>query len=132
MTSVCTGALILAEAGLLDGYRATTHWACLPLLQRYPAIAVESERVLVDRNRMTGGGVTAGIDFALTLVANVLGTPMAQTIQLLIEYNPAPPFDCGSPQRAPATVKAEVEALFKPQIDILHAHLDAHPPQARS
>ena len=132
VTSVCTGALILAEAGLLDGFRATTHWACLPHLRRYPAIAVESERVVVDRNRITGGGVTAGIDFALRLVAEVVGTPMAQTIQLLIEYNPAPPFDCGSPQQAPAAVTAQVQALFKPQLDSLHAHLDAHPPQARS
>lgn len=132
VTSVCTGALILAEAGLLDGYRATTHWVCLPHLRRYPAITVESERVVVDRDRITGGGVTAGIDFALTLVANVVGTPTAQTIQLLIEYHPAPPFDCGSPQQAPAAVKAQVEAMFKPQLDSLHAHLDTHPPQAQS
>ncbi len=132
VTSVCSGALILAEAGLLDGYRATTHWAYLPQLRRYPAVTVESERVVVDGNRITGGGVTAGIDFALTLIANVVDTTTAQTVQLIIEYNPAPPFDCGSPQHAPPAVKAQVDVLVQPLLASLHAHLDAHPPQARS
>ena len=76
--------------------------------------------------------MTAGIDFALSLVANVVGEPITQTIQLLIEYKPAPPFECGSPQQAPAATTAQVEALFKPQLDSLHALLDAHPPQARA
>lgn len=130
VTSVCTGALILAEAGLLDGYRATTHWACLPHLRRYPAITVEDARVVVDRDRISGGGVTAGIDFALTVVATVVGAPLAQTIQLLLEYRPAPPFDCGSPERAPAAIREQVLALFQPRLDAMHAHLDAHPPRA--
>lgn len=124
VTSVCTGALILAEAGLLDGYRATTHWACLAHLQRYPTIQVENQRVVVDRNRITGGGVTAGIDFALTLIATVAGAPLAQTLQLLFEYQPAPPFDSGSPASAPAAVLAQATMMFKPQLDGLHAYLD--------
>lgn len=124
VTSVCTGALILAEAGLLDGYRATTHWACLPHLRRYPAIQVEDQRVVVDGNRITGGGVTAGIDFALTLIATVVGAPLAQTLQLLFEYRPAPPFDSGSPATAPAAVVAQAELMFKPQLDGLHTYLD--------
>ena len=132
VTSVCTGALIIAEAGLLDGYRATTHWACLPHLRRYPRIEVINERVVVDRTRISGGGVTAGIDFALTLVAEVVSPLVAQTIQLLIEYQPAPPFDCGSPHLAPAAVQAQALALFQPHLDSLHAHLDTHPPQARA
>lgn len=124
VTSVCTGALILAEAGLLDGYRATTHWACLPHLRRYGRIEVEEARVVVDRNRISGGGVTAGIDFALTVVAEVGGAPLAQTIQLLLEYAPAPPFDCGSPAHAPAAIREQALGLFQPQLARLAAHLD--------
>jgi cyclohexyl-isocyanide hydratase len=127
VTSVCTGALILAEAGLLDGYRATTHWTCLEHLRRYPGIQVESQRVVIDRNRLTGGGVTAGIDFALTLIATIVGAPLAQSLQLLLEYQPAPPFDSGSPERAPIAVREQVEAMFKPNADSLRAFLDARP-----
>lgn len=132
VTSVCTGALILAEAGLLDGYRATTHWACLPHLRRYEKVAVETARVVVDGNRITGGGVTAGIDFALTVVAEVGGAPLAQTIQLLLEYQPAPPFDCGSPATAPAAIREQVLGLFGPELERLEAHLDARTPHAVS
>lgn len=128
VTSVCTGALIIAEAGLLNGYHATTHWACLSHLGRYPCIEVEHARVVVDRNRITGGGVTAGIDFALTVVAEVAGAGLAQTIELLLEYNPAPPFDCGSPTRAPDAIRAQALGLFQPQLDRLSAHLDARAP----
>ena len=106
VTSVCTGALVLGAAGLLRGYRATTHWLSLPLLEMFGAIAVE-ERVVVDRNRVTGGGVTAGIDFGLLLAAILRGETVAQQIQLQMEYSPDPPFACGSPATAP---KALVDA----------------------
>ncbi|MGR8921478.1 MAG: DJ-1/PfpI family protein, partial [Gammaproteobacteria bacterium] len=111
ITSVCTGTLILAEAGLLDGYRATTHWGWLDELRTYSAVEVVDERVAVDRNRLTGGGVTAGIDFALTLIARVLGDEAAQAMQLVFEYRPQPPFEAGSPASAPAAVVAQVSAL---------------------
>jgi len=99
ITSVCTGALILAAAGLLDGYKATTHWLSLGLLSLFN-IQVVDERVVVDRNRVTGGGVTAGIDFGLQLAAIIAGENVAKEIQLMMEYNPAPPFDSGSPKTA--------------------------------
>lgn len=112
ITSVCSGALVLAEAGLLDGYRATTHWAYLDTLRTaYPAVSVVDERVAVDRNRLTGGGVTAGIDFALTLVSVVVDPAAAQAVQLLVEYRPQPPFDAGSPVSAPAPVLAQVQQI---------------------
>lgn len=105
ITSVCTGALLLGAAGLLKGYRATTHWLSLDLLPVFGATAV-ADRVVIDCNRITGGGVTAGIDFALTIAAELFGPETAKMIQLLIEYNPAPPFACGHPQTAdPAIVE---------------------------
>lgn len=107
VTSVCTGALLLGAAGLLRGYRATTHWLSMPLLELFGAIAVE-ERVVVDRNRVTGGGCTAGMDFSLQLAALLCGETVAQQIQLLLEYSPAPPFASGSPATAPADVVATV------------------------
>jgi cyclohexyl-isocyanide hydratase len=107
VTSVCTGALLLGAAGLLRGYRATTHWLSLPMLELFGAIPV-NERVVVDRNRVTGGGVTAGIDFGLKLAALLRGEPVAQRIQLQMEYSPAPPFASGSPATAPKEV---VEAV---------------------
>lgn len=103
VTSVCTGALVLGAAGLLKGYRATTHWLSLDLLPVFGATAMP-ERVVFDRNRITGGGVTAGIDFALSVAGEVLGADAAKTIQLLIEYNPAPPFACGHPGTADAAI----------------------------
>ncbi len=103
LTSVCSGALILGAAGLLSGYRATTHWMSLDLLPFFGAQPVQ-ERVVRDRNRITGGGVTAGIDFALVVAAELFGDPVAQRIQLAIEYVPAPPFESGSPRTAPAGV----------------------------
>lgn len=109
VTSVCTGALILGAAGLLDGYRATTHWAWHHLLPLFGAEAV-SERTLVDRNRVTGGGVTAGIDFALRLIAEVKGDEAARLLQLTFEYDPQPPFDAGSPARAGAATRARYDA----------------------
>lgn len=99
VTSVCTGSLILGAAGLLRGHRATSHWAWRHLLPLFGADPVAA-RVVEDRNRMTGGGVTAGIDFALTLVARLRGEAHARAIQLAFEYDPAPPFDAGSPETA--------------------------------
>jgi cyclohexyl-isocyanide hydratase len=99
VTSVCTGSLILGAAGLLEGYRATCHWAWRDHLRKFGAEPV-AERVVFDRNRVTGGGVTAGIDFALALTAAVRGEDHARLIQLALEYDPAPPFDSGSPERA--------------------------------
>ena len=98
VTSVCTGSLVLGAAGLLKGYKATTHWASLDQL----ALLAEavSERVVRDRNRITGAGVTSGIDFALNVVSEMFGSDIAQNIQLHMEYDPAPPFNCGSPRTA--------------------------------
>ena len=110
VTSVCSGALILGAAGLLGGYRATTHWASLEFLSRFGAIPVR-ERICVDRNRVTGGGVTAGIDFGLYLAAQLRGQAVAERIQLYLEYAPAPPFAAGTPETAPKEVRdAYVEA----------------------
>ena len=111
ITSVCTGSLVLGAAGLLRGYRATTHWTAMDWLAPYGAIPAKT-RVCVDRNRVTGGGVTAGIDFALTLVSIMLDRESAEMIQLRLEYNPAPPFNAGSPDTAPP----EILALLKEKI----------------
>jgi cyclohexyl-isocyanide hydratase len=99
VTSVCTGSLILAAAGLLTGYRAACHWNWREHLALFGAKPV-AERIVFDRNRVTGGGVTAGIDFALALTAAIRGEAHAQAIQLSLEYDPAPPFDAGSPEKA--------------------------------
>jgi cyclohexyl-isocyanide hydratase len=99
VTSVCTGALLLGVAGLLRGYRATTHWAFLDLLPLVGATPVD-ERVVIDRNRITAGGITAGIDFGLTIAAEVAGKDVAEAIQLHMEYDPAPPFSAGHPRTA--------------------------------
>ena len=109
VTSVCTGALVLGAAGLLKGKRATTHWASHHLLEALGAIPVH-ERVVSDGKLMTGGGVTAGIDFALTLVAELAGRNVAEAIQLNLEYAPAPPFAAGDPETAPAAVAQTVRA----------------------
>lgn len=110
VTSVCTGSLILGAAGLLKGYRATCHWAQHHHLAAFGAIPVR-DRVVTDRNRVTGGGVTAGIDFALTLTAAIRGEAHARLVQLSLEYDPAPPFDSGSPDRADAETLARYQAL---------------------
>jgi cyclohexyl-isocyanide hydratase len=111
ITSVCTGSLVLGAAGLLRGYRATTHWTAMDYLAPFGATPAKT-RVCVDRNRITGGGVTAGIDFALTLVSIMVNRQTAEAIQLRLEYNPAPPFDAGSPDTAPP----EILALMKERI----------------
>lgn len=108
MTSVCTGALVLGAAGLLRGYNATTHWASLEFLPALGAKA-KSDRIVVDRDRITGGGVTAGIDFALRLAAELRGEEEARMIQLQLEYNPAPPFDSGHPSVARAETLAKAK-----------------------
>ena len=99
VTSVCTGSLILGAAGLLRGYRATSHWAWRNYLELFGAEPV-AERVVFDRNRVTGGGVTAGIDFALALMAAIEGEDYARAVQLGLEYDPHPPFDSGTPDKA--------------------------------
>ena len=109
VTSVCTGALVLGAAGLLRGKRATTHWASHDFLAALGAIPTHG-RVVRDGNIFTGGGVTAGIDFSLALVAEMCGADVAQAIQLQIEYAPAPPFNAGSPETAPADVLAMARA----------------------
>lgn len=109
--SVCTGALILAEAGLLDGYKATTHWAYTHLLERYPQVTLAEGRVVTDGNRVTGGGVTAGIDFALTLIRDVIGELNSQVAELVFEYRPQPPNNTGHPTVAPAGIVEHVEGL---------------------
>ncbi len=103
ITSVCTGSLVLGAAGLLRGYRAATHWAAMEFLPTFGAVPTAT-RVCVDRNRVTGGGVTAGIDFALTLVSLLVDRRTAELIQLGLEYNPAPPFNSGSPDTAPPEI----------------------------
>ena len=109
VTSVCTGSLILAAAGLLTGRRAATHWAFRELLAAFGAIP-DSARVVRDGNLITGGGVTAGIDFALSLIAELRGDEAAQGAQLLLEYAPEPPFDAGVPETAPQPVMEAVNA----------------------
>ena len=116
ITSVCTGSLVLGAAGLLNGYRATTHWSAIEHLASFGATPVKT-RVCIDRNRVTGGGVTAGIDFALTLAAELSDRTTAEMIQLGLEYNPAPPFAAGSPEIAPPEVLARLEPLLAPSRD---------------
>ncbi|MGG5821667.1 DJ-1/PfpI family protein [Falsiroseomonas sp. HW251] len=109
VTSVCTGALVLGAAGLLRGRRATTHWASHDFLPAFGATPVKA-RVVRDGNLFTGGGVTAGIDFALTIAAEIAGEEAAQAIQLRIEYAPDPPFQAGDPDTAPPAVLARARA----------------------
>jgi cyclohexyl-isocyanide hydratase len=113
ITSVCTGSLVLGAAGLLKGYRATTHWSAMEHLAPFGAVPTKT-RVCVDRNRITGGGVTAGIDFALTLVSIMVDRPTAEAIQLRLEYNPAPPFNSGSPDTAPPEILSRMRERIAP------------------
>lgn len=115
VTSVCTGSLVLGAAGLLKGKRATTHWAYHELLAPLGAIPVK-DRVVRDGKLLTGGGITAGIDFALTLAAELFDTDTAQRVQLQLEYAPAPPFNSGSPQTAPAAVREEANRRLAPAL----------------
>jgi cyclohexyl-isocyanide hydratase len=110
VTSVCTGSLILGAAGLLDGYRATTHWAFREILPTFGA-TVGTERVEIDRNRITGGGITAGIDFALTIVGLLRDENTARFLELMLEYNPQPPFKAGSPDLAGDRLVQQVKMM---------------------
>jgi cyclohexyl-isocyanide hydratase len=113
VTSVCTGSLGLAAAGLLRGRRAACHWAAREALKGLGAIPVD-QRVVIDGKFITGGGVTAGIDFALAVVDELRGREVAETIQLMVEYDPHPPFDAGSPKRASPAVMAGLARLMEP------------------
>jgi cyclohexyl-isocyanide hydratase len=99
VTSVCTGSLVLGAAGLLKGYKSACHWTSREYLSAFGAIPV-AQRIVRDRNRMSGGGVTAGIDFGLALLAELAGEELAKSVQLALEYDPQPPFDTGSPEKA--------------------------------
>jgi cyclohexyl-isocyanide hydratase len=116
ITSVCTGSLILAAAGLLQGYRAACHWAFRDQLAML-GVEVGTQRVVVDRNRITGGGVTAGIDFGLVVVGKLCGEETAKMIQLLLEYNPAPPFNAGSPESAGEILVEQVKKFGEQLIE---------------
>jgi transcriptional regulator GlxA family with amidase domain len=120
LTSVCTGSLILGAAGLLRGKRATSHWSAIELLPVLGAIPDEG-RVVRDGNVITGGGVTAGIDFALVAVAEIFGRPVAEAIELRLEYAPAPPFGVGRPDIAPAELVTRARDSLKPIVDAYRA-----------
>ncbi|PQO94308.1 thiamine biosynthesis protein ThiJ [Massilia phosphatilytica] len=122
VTSVCNGSLVLGAAGLLDGYRSACHWIWLPFLARFGAVPV-AERIVRDRNRISGGGVTAGIDFGLALAAELAGEDVARTIQLALEYDPQPPFDAGSPEGAGPDLVARYRALLAPRMARIEAAL---------
>jgi cyclohexyl-isocyanide hydratase len=111
VTSVCTGAFILGAAGLLAGKHATTHWGYTHLLEKYGA-TYQHARVVRDGNLVTAGGVTSGIDFALELIAMISGEDVAKTVQLSLEYNPAPPFVGGTPETSPPEIVAGIRARF--------------------
>lgn len=123
VTSVCTGAFLLGAAGLLRGRRATTHWAYHHLLPRVGAVP-ERARVVRDGHVVTGGGVTAGIDFAFALAAEIAGPEVAQSIQLALEYDPAPPFTAGSPERAPLRSREPVQRRYAGLLPGFEAVLD--------
>ena len=123
LTSVCTGSLVLGAAGLLKGRRATTHWASHDLLEKLGAIPTHG-RVVRDGNLFTAGGVTAGIDFALTVVAELQGEAQAQAIQLGLEYAPAPPFRSGTPEEAPPAVLDAVRQRLGPMTEARRAIID--------
>src|SRR6266540_6598150 len=123
VTSVCTGAFVLGVAGLLKGRRATTHWAYTELLPLVGATH-EKARVVKDGNLITAGGVTSGIDFGLSVVAEIAGETAARTIQLGIEYDPAPPFDSGHPDRAPAAVKSSLSDRYEKARSALRASIE--------
>ena len=123
VTSVCTGAFVLGVAGLLKGRRATTHWAYTDLLPLVGAVHAQA-RVVRDGNVFTGAGVTAGIDFALSLAAEVAGSEAAERIQLSLEYDPAPPFTAGNPRLAPASVREGVSERFAARLATFRDELE--------
>ena len=123
VTSVCTGSLVLGAAGLLKGRRATTHWGAHDFLAKFGAVPTQG-RVVRDGNLFTAGGVTAGIDFGLTVVAEILGEAQAQAIQLALEYAPAPPFRAGTPEEAPPAVLAVARERLAPTRKAREAIID--------
>ena len=130
VTSVCSGSLLLGMAGLLDGYRAATHWACYDALEALGVQPVH-ERVVVDRNRFTGSGVTAGIDFGLVLLAELRGEDVAKMTQLMMEYDPAPPFTTGHPRTAGAALTASARNamgdVFQEAVEIARSRRHLEP-----
>lgn len=112
VTSVCTGSLVLAAAGLLEGRKAATHWSAIDVLPIF-GVTARRERVCIDGNRITGGGITTGIDLGLTVISELVDRRTAEAIQLRLEYNPAPPFNAGSPETAPADVLALLQERMK-------------------
>ncbi len=116
VTSVCTGSLILGAAGLLKGYKSACHWAWRDMLKDFGATPVAA-RVVRDRNRISGGGVTAGIDFGLTVAAELAGEEVAKSIQLVLEYDPQPPFDAGSPEKAGAERVKRIQERLAPLLE---------------
>lgn len=113
VTSVCSGALVLGAAGLLKGYKATTHWAVHDVLPLLGAIPVQA-RVVEDRNRITAGGITSGIDFALRIAARLRGDDFARALELNLEYDPQPPFGTGTPAKAGPKVAAAMTRMYQP------------------
>jgi len=111
-TSVCSGSVILAAAGLLDGRRATSHWLTIPALKAFGAVPVADERIVQQGNIVTSAGVSAGLDLALWLAGQIGGETRAKAIQLALEYDPQPPFDSGHMSKASATTKAAATALL--------------------
>lgn len=107
LTSVCTGALVLGASGLLKGRKATTHWSAMDYLKDFGAIPVKS-RLVIDGQIITAGGVTAGMDFGLVMIAELLGKNTAEKIQLQMQYDPEPPFDCGTPDKAPQDLVRQI------------------------
>jgi cyclohexyl-isocyanide hydratase len=120
VTSVCTGSLLLAAAGMLQGKRAACHWAWRELLAEF-GVTPDAARVVRDGNVITGGGVTAGIDMALSVMADIAGADYAQAVQLALEYAPAPPFDCGRPERA----RPEIVAAALKRMDAIRTERNA-------
>ncbi|HEY8124672.1 MAG TPA: DJ-1/PfpI family protein [Methylocystis sp.] len=115
VTSVCTGSLLLGAAGLLNGYKAAGYWMVRDLLPLFGAELV-TQRVVVDRNRVTGAGVTAGLDFGLALAAELRGRELAETLQLLVEYDPQPPFSAGAPETAPAAIVDHLREMRRAEL----------------
>lgn len=124
ITSVCTGSLVLGAAGLLKGYKSACHWAWRDMLADFGAIPV-AQRVVRDRNRISGGGVTAGIDFGLAVAAELAGEEVAKSIQLGFEYDPQPPFDCGSPEKAGPERVARMRQQLSGLLDVRRRANDA-------
>lgn len=116
VTSVCTGSLILGAAGLLKGYKSACHWAWRDMLKDFGATPVAA-RVVRDRNRISGGGVTAGIDFGFIVAAELAGEEVAKSIQLVLEYDPQPPFDAGSPEKAGAERVKRIHERLAPLLE---------------